>query len=148
MKINSGLRSLQKNALLTDQANQNSITMKNFSETLQHQERFASSEQLKQAILQIEIQGKRLSKSMTVRELFAYKKLVKQFMDETVRNGIQLKDKIGKDRRGRGRRYKLLEEVDQSLLEMTDDLLQSEKGRIEILEKVGEIRGMLINILF
>ncbi|NDI37086.1 YaaR family protein [Chengkuizengella sediminis] len=148
MKINSGLRSLQKNVLLTDQANQNSITMKNFSETLQHQEQFASSEQLKQAILQIEIQGKRLSKSLTVRELFAYKKLVKQFMDETVRNGIQLTSKIGKDRRGRGRRYKLLEEVDQSLLQMTDDLLQSEQGRIEILEKVGEIRGMLINILF
>ncbi|MFS1510867.1 YaaR family protein [Chengkuizengella sp. SCS-71B] len=148
MKINSGLRSLQKNVLLTDQANQNSITMKNFSETLQHQERFASSQQLKQAILQIEIQGKRLSKSMTVRELFAYKKLVKQFMDESVRNGIQLNNKIGKDRRGRGRRYKLLEEVDQSLLEMTDDLLKSEQGRIEILHKVGEIRGMLINILF
>ncbi|MDP5276927.1 YaaR family protein [Chengkuizengella axinellae] len=148
MKINSGLRSLQKNVLVSDQTSNNSITMKNFSETLQHQERFASSEQLKQAMLQIEIQGKRLTKSMTVRELFAYKNLVRRFMEESVRNGIQLKNKIGKDRRGRGRRYKILEEVDQSLLQMTDDLLKSEQGRIEILQKVGEIRGMLINLLF
>ena len=31
---------------------------------------------------------------------------------------------------------------------MADDLLEHEQGRIEILQKIGEIRGMLINLFF
>ncbi len=97
---------------------------------------------------QIQLQGERLSKSMTVRELRQYKLLIKKFLEETARRGVQLRDTKGWDRRGRSKRYKLLEEIDENLLAMADDLLEHEQGRIEILQKIGEIRGMLINLFF
>jgi uncharacterized protein YaaR (DUF327 family) len=85
---------------------------------------------------------------MTVRELRQYKLLVKQFLEETARRGVNLKDTKGWDRRGRAKRYKILEEIDTELLNLADDMLASEQGRIDLLQKVGEIRGMLINLLF
>jgi uncharacterized protein YaaR (DUF327 family) len=85
---------------------------------------------------------------MTVRELVLYRQMVKAFLEDTVRRGIALKETKGWDRRGRGKRYKLLEEVDAMLVAMGEELLQSEEGRIDLLHKVGEIRGILINIVF
>lgn len=99
-------------------------------------------------IKDIQLQGDRLSKSMTVRELSIYRNLIKRFLEETARRGVMLKDTKGWDRRGRGKRYKLLEEVDAALLNMADDLLDSEQGRIDLLGRVGEIRGLLINLSF
>lgn len=85
---------------------------------------------------------------MTVRELKAYKAMVKQFLELTVRRGVGIKDVRSMDRRGRIKRHKLLDEVDESLLAMAEELLQSEQGRMQLLQSVGDIRGMLINLLF
>ena len=73
---------------------------------------------------------------------------MKQFLEETVRQGIGIKDTTGWDRRGRGKRYKLLDEIDRHLVEMADDMLETEEGKIELLGKVGEIRGLLINLFY
>jgi len=74
--------------------------------------------------------------------------MVKQFLEETARRGIRLKETRGLDRRGRMKRYKLLEEIDSRLTGMADELLESEQGRIEILANIGEIRGLLVNYSF
>ncbi|MNI94013.1 hypothetical protein D3C73_1520480 [compost metagenome] len=74
--------------------------------------------------------------------------MVKRFLEDTVRRGVTIKDAKGWDRRGRGKRYKLLDEVDAALLAMADELLETEQGKIELLQRIGEIRGMLINLCF
>nr|WP_275901144.1 YaaR family protein [Paenibacillus periandrae] len=124
------------------------LQQKSFSDMMQQQNEGANQEQLQRILQEIHMQGDRLSKSMTVRELRQYKLLVMRFLEETVRRGVQLRDTRGWDRRGRSKRYKLLEEVDQELLTLADDMLESEQGRIDILHKIGEIRGMLINLVF
>ncbi len=148
MKINPGWRPLGKDIKATDNTTNHTVQPKNFQDLMQQQEDLATNEQLKNMVDQINRQGERLARTMTVRELRNYKILVKQFLEEAIRRGIQLKDTKGWDRRGRGKRYKLLEEIDRLLLDMADELLEQEQGRIGILDKVGEIRGMLINLFF
>jgi len=63
-----------------------------------------SEEQLRKHLQQIFLQGERLSKSMTVRELHAYKSMIRKFLEDTVRRGIGLKETRGWDRRGRGKK--------------------------------------------
>ena len=104
--------------------------------------------ELQKIVEQIQLQGERLAKSMTVRELRQYKLLLKRFLEETVRKGVTMRDTRGWDRRGRSKRYKLLEEIDKTLTTMADGLLEDEQGRIDILVKIGEIRGMLVNYFF
>jgi uncharacterized protein YaaR (DUF327 family) len=120
----------------------------NFGDLMQHQDEQRTHEELRRKLEDIRLQGERLSRSMTIRELVLYRQLVKGFLEDTVRRGIALKETKGWDRRGRGKRYKLLEEVDSLLVTMGEELLQNEEGRIDLLHKVGEIRGILINLVF
>lgn len=148
MKIDPNWRLFRKEIKLSDQTTTPQMEQKNFSDTMQQQEERASQEQMKRKLQQIQIQGERLVKSMTLRELRNYKLMVRQFLEESVREGVGIKETKGWDRRGRGKRYKLLEEIDKQLLDMTDELLVKEQGRIELLNKMGEIKGMLLNLLY
>lgn len=148
MKINPGWRPLGKEIIRNENTSFQQLGQKSFSDMMLSQQERATREQLQQSLLQIDQQGQRLAKSMTIRELRQYKLLVKRFLEETARRGVQLRETRGWDRRGRTKRYKLLEEIDLELLGMADEMLESEQGRIELLRKVGEIRGMLINLFF
>ncbi|MBN2981203.1 DUF327 family protein [Cohnella algarum] len=119
-----------------------------FGDFLQQQEGERTEEELQRKLEDIRAQGDRLMRSMTVRELRLYRNMVKSFLEDTLRRGVGLKETRGWDRRGRGKRYKILEEVDEMLVRMGEELLETEEGRLELLEKVGEIRGLLINLVF
>ncbi|MEH7342620.1 YaaR family protein [Bacillus sp. JJ1532] len=94
----------------------------------------------------IEDQGKTLSEKRTVDELRKYKKLVKSFLEEAVQNGLQLEEQRGFNRRGRTKIYKIVKEVDKKLIDLTNTVLDKEKKGLDILNMVGEIKGLLINI--
>ena len=94
----------------------------------------------------IEDQGKILSKSQTVEDLKRYKKLVKEFMDDAVNNGLKLEEQRGFNRRGRTKVYKIVKEVDSKLIDLTNAVLDKEKNGLNILNLVGEIKGLIINM--
>lgn len=149
MKIGRDLTTLRgKSILPADQRITSSLHEKNFSELLDQQDNHHSNKQLAQWMEEIHKQGERLTRSMTLRELRQYRILVQRFLESTVKRGISLKEAKGWDRRGRGRLYKIIEEVDQKLLEMADELLTQEEGRIKLLHQIGEIRGLLLNLYF
>jgi len=148
MKINPGWRPLGGEIRRVEHGQPQHLEVKSFADTLRDHEQRASQEQLKQMMEEINRQAERLARSMTLRDLRQYKLLIKRFLEETARRGVGIRDTRGWDRRGRTKRYKLLEEIDKHLLELADDLISSEQGRIEILYRIGEIRGLLINLRF
>lgn len=95
---------------------------------------------------EIEAQGKKLAESQTVEDLKKYKKLVKQFLDDAVKNGLQLEEQRGFSRGGRTRIYKIVKEVDKKLIDLTNAVLQKEQKGLDLLGLVGEIQGLIINI--
>lgn len=124
------------------------VQTQNFADLMQKHDEQRTQEELKRKLEEIKQQGERLTRSMTLRELVLYRQMVKSFLEDTLRRGVGLKVTQGWDRRGRSKRYKLLEEVDALLVSMGEELLQTEEGRLELLRKVGEIRGLLINLVF
>ncbi|WP_223069049.1 YaaR family protein [Paenibacillus caui] len=147
MKIEPGYRPLTSRRGISEGAAKQ-VTAKSFSDVMQQHGEQASQQELNRRLKEIQQQGDRLARSMTVRELKAYRLMVKRFLEDTVRRGVGMKETKGWDRRGRGKRYKLLDEIDSALLEMGEELLGTEQGRLELLEKIGEIRGLLINLSF
>ncbi|MCQ6278704.1 YaaR family protein [Bacillus sp. EB600] len=103
-------------------------------------------ERLNQKMQEIERQGNKLADSRTVENLRKYKKLVKDFMDDAVKNGLELQEKRGFSHRGSSKIYKLVKEVDKKLIDLTNAVLDKEQKGLGILGMVGEIKGMLINI--
>lgn len=148
MKIQPGVPAYGSKVRRPESPVQQPAAPRSFSDTLRQQEEQRDREHLRQILAKIQEQGERLARSMTVRELRLYKQMVKQFLEDTLKRGVGLKETRGWDRRGRQKRYKLLEEVDRLLIEMGEELLEHEQGRLEILAKVGEIRGLLLNVAF
>jgi uncharacterized protein len=103
-------------------------------------------ERVQQQVKQIEEQGKKLAESRTIEDLKKYKRLVKQFLDDAVKNGLRLEEQRGFSRGGRARIYKIVKEVDRKLIELTNNVLQKEQKGLDILRIVGEIQGLIINI--
>ena len=91
-------------------------------------------------------QGKRLGKHMDIRDMKRYRNLVKEFMNEVTANSHEFSRENFLDRRGRHRVYGIVKEVDKSLDELAQELLKNEKDNLEILKKVDDIRGMLLDI--
>ncbi|MBW7455181.1 YaaR family protein [Paenibacillus sepulcri] len=147
MKINPGYRPLGQDRSRLD-LGYKPAQPKNFTDVMMHQDEQRTMEQLQQKLQDIHNQGERLSRSMTVRELQLYRRMVKKFLEDTVKRGVGMKETRGFDRRGRTKRYKLLDEVDSALLSMGEELLDTEAGRLELLQRIGDIRGILINLFF
>ena len=51
------------------------------------------------------------------------------------------------DRRGRHRVYGIIRLVDSNLDELASELVEDEKDHLSILARIGEIRGLLLDIL-
>lgn len=117
-----------------------------FSELVVKQGTKLQSEQLTRLIGDISSTGERLAKSRSLRELARFKMLVKRFLQEAVNYGLETKQNHTWNRFGEGRRLKIVETIDQHLIELTEDLLNEEKQTIDLLEKIGEIKGLLVNL--
>ena len=103
-------------------------------------------ERLTKRMQEIEAQGRVLADTQSIDHLRKYKKLVKDFMDDAVKNGLQLEERRGFSQRGSAKVYKLVKEVDQKLVELTNAVWDKEERGISLLGMIGEIQGMLINI--
>ncbi|WP_096434752.1 YaaR family protein [Alteribacter populi] len=117
-----------------------------FQEMMQKGRDNQAYEKLHQLLSKIDDQGKALADSRTVEELRKYKQLVKEFIDEAVKLGLSLEERKGFNRRGRTKVYKIVREVDSKLLDLTDAVIKEQRSGIDILNKVGEIKGLLVNI--
>ncbi|MCM3470981.1 YaaR family protein [Brevibacillus borstelensis] len=116
-----------------------------FSELMNKGRQQLNTERLQKMIADIEEQGKILADSRTVGDLRKFKSLVKSFLDDAVKNGLSLEEQQGFNRRGRSRIFKIVKEVDKKLLELTDSVLKNQEPGLRILERVGEIKGLLVN---
>ena len=103
-------------------------------------------DRLTKKVAEIEVQGKKLADNHSVENLRKYKKMVKDFMEDAVKNGLELTEHRGFNQRGSTKVYKLVKEVDKKLIDLTNEVLNKEKKGLDILNLVGEIKGMLINI--
>jgi hypothetical protein len=76
-----------------------------------------------------------------------YRSLIKEFLNEVVYRSHKFSRENFLDRRGRHRVYGIIRLIDSNLDELAGELVEDEKDHISILSKVGEIRGLLLDIL-
>lgn len=103
--------------------------------------------ELKNLYDKIESQSSKLSDKMFIDDLINYKKLVKEFLNITVNNSHVFFKENSLDRRGRHRVYSLVKKVDQELDELTQEFLDMENKRINILKRLNDIQGILMDIM-
>ncbi|MEK9200276.1 YaaR family protein [Ureibacillus sp. 179-F W5.1 NHS] len=117
-----------------------------FGEILVKQGSKLQTEQLTRLMGDISAAGDRVARSRNLRELTRFKMLIKRFLQEAVEYGLDMKQSHTWNRFGEGRRLKIVETIDERLVELAQDILSEEKDTIDLLDKIGEIKGLLVNL--
>ena len=92
------------------------------------------------------MQGEKLAKHRDVKDMKKYRGLIKDFLNEIVNRSHEFSRENFLDRKGRHRVYGIIRLVDKNLDELAQELVKDEKDNLSILEKIGEIRGLLLDI--
>jgi len=120
-----------------------------FTEILSNleEDRGRSKELLDELLKEIESKGKRLIENRTVETLVEYREMIKGFVEEAVQEGYKIEERRGFSRSGRTRVMRTVKEIDKQLVELTNLILGQEKKQIRLLEKIGQIQGLLVNLI-
>ena len=117
-----------------------------FQKLVQSQAQSLKQQELQQLIKNISLQGSKLARYRTLRELAKFKRMIKGFLQETVTSGYHLQKSHTVSFDGSSRKLAIIKEIDEKLLELTEEIMNQEKKTVDILGIIGEIKGLLINI--
>lgn len=95
---------------------------------------------------EITMQGEKISKKRDIKDMKKYRGLIKEFLNEVVNRSHSFSRENFLDRKGRHRVYGIIRLIDQNLDELAQELIKDEQDSIAILNKIGEIRGLLLDI--
>ena len=111
-----------------------------------HVEEAELQARLQKLMEEITMQGERLSKRRDVKDMRHYRGLVKEFMNEVVTHSHSFSRENFLDRKGRHRVYGIIRLIDENLDQLAQELMKDEKDNLAILNKIGEIQGLLLDI--
>ncbi|MDY0404056.1 YaaR family protein [Virgibacillus sp. 179-BFC.A HS] len=94
----------------------------------------------------ISLQGEKLARFRSFRDLAKFKQMVRSFLKEAVANGFDLQKSYGFSMSGHAGNLTTVKEIDRKLVQLTEDVLDKEKKSVDLLGTIGEIKGLLINI--
>ncbi|SES86129.1 hypothetical protein SAMN05660297_00755 [Natronincola peptidivorans] len=91
-------------------------------------------------------QSEKIGEKLHLSEVVKYKQLVREFLDVATKNSHKFSKQNFLDRRGRHRVYCIVKSVDRELEALTKDFLNQEVDGINVLKRLDDIRGMLLDI--
>lgn len=118
-----------------------------FSDTLGGFERENEKQQLEQRLKKINEKGKFIKERMEMRDLVEYKQMIKEFLEYTVKysHKYSKETKFGRD--GSYKVMGIVQKVNDELENLTQELMSSEKDKINIVQKISGIQGLLVDML-
>lgn len=103
-------------------------------------------EDMKELLEKIDIQAERLSKSLNIKDVLEYKKLISEFLKQAVDTFVKFDRSSQFDARGRHRMYSIIKKVDEEMEGLTKEIIQKEKSNLNIVRKINDIKGMILDI--
>ena len=103
-------------------------------------------EKLGNMMQEITEQGEKIAKHMDIKDMRKYRELVKGFLNEVVNRSHKFSRENFLDRRGRHRVYGIVKLVDKNLDELAGELVKEEKNHLEIVGRIDDISGLLLDI--
>ena len=90
--------------------------------------------------------GEKLKKNQDHRSVISYKKAVQHLVRIAVDRGMQVEEQTSSPNILRQKRFTLVRVIDQKLERLVSEVLLSQRDTMEILGKIDEINGLLIDL--
>lgn len=103
-------------------------------------------QELQSFLDRLETQGKKLSQSLSIRDLKDFRDMVKSFLRSTLGQSRKMQEDSSWDSQGRPKVMARVAKIDQSLDELGKQLLDQQAKPLEVLTKIDEIRGLIIDL--
>lgn len=146
MKINRSSQSFIEQLGLREEKQAGDANRPAFQDILSLSKDRLQKAELDKLLQSIDQLGKELSKQCSWRALMNYKERIRRFLAEVVKGGYGIKERQGFDRRGRTKLYKIISEIDDLMAQLAEEILKEEKNELEILKRIGDVRGLLVNL--
>jgi len=115
-----------------------------FSQAFLEASRSSARRSLDEVLQDLDRQGERLAANQNFEELEAYKKLVKEFMVQAA--GAAKLRLVGDPAQLDRKVHVILDKVDKELEALAKQVLGRQSPQLRILERLDEIRGMLLDL--
>ncbi|NLM53001.1 MAG: YaaR family protein [Firmicutes bacterium] len=116
-----------------------------FAESFDLAQQQQSREQLHAMIDKVKVAGKRLKNKQTYANLQEYKKIIREYLTFILKNYY----KIVKERNiTQTTIYTRIEIIDKEIAELTIQLLSEQKENFDIVAKIDQIEGLLLDLYF
>jgi uncharacterized protein YaaR (DUF327 family) len=89
----------------------------------------------------------RLDNDTSRDNLATYKDSIKRFLDYYVRNEMYLKEHQTQDGMFYSKKIQVIKSKDEQIDQMTERLMKTQAGKLEILRMTGEIQGLLFELI-
>ncbi len=87
-----------------------------------------------------------LCRSVTLRNLKRYKELVREFIRLLTAKAYAVQQEAGFDRYGHRHLYTIVTQIDMELDALTREVMKSQADNIDLVSRLDEIRGLLLDI--
>lgn len=123
-----------------------STEKKEFLDVLEQQEPLLWQESLNKLLHQLDDVGAKLVKSFSLFDLKTYKDLLQHFLKETQSKVYVMRQQVGWSRFGKSKLYQRIERINAELDELTKITLSQQRDPLKMLDKLDEIRGLLVDL--
>lgn len=117
-----------------------------FSEMLETEQTGDRGIDLLVALEEVDEYARRLKESPILENLLPYKKRVRAILRFLVEQSYDVKESSVYDLHGRRRLLVLVESIDHKLEELTRDFLNQHSSSIDLVSRLDEIRGLLLDL--
>lgn len=118
----------------------------NFTDFMGQNDELLFKDKMKKLREDIFAQGEKLGKTVDVKELRVYKMLLKEFLNQVVDNSNCYTKTSNLDRRGRHKVFVTVQKINKEIDALTDEMLEKQKDEVKILQKVQDIRGLVLDL--
>lgn len=102
--------------------------------------------ELKTFLDRLGAQGKKLAHSLSIGDLKDFRDMVKSFLRSTFGQSRKMQEDTSWDYQGRPKVMARIGEIDQALDELGKQLLDEQAKPLEVLTKIDEIRGLIVDL--
>lgn len=124
----------------------NKESKRDFNKLVQSKSRILKLSELDEEFEEISKQGERIARVRSFKDLAAYKRLIRNFLQKTVYNGLEVNEAHHFSAHSSNHKLITVQKIDEKLVQLTEDLMEQEKQSVDILGLIGEINGLLVNL--
>jgi uncharacterized protein YaaR (DUF327 family) len=91
--------------------------------------------------------GEKLKEAVTMENVRAYRNAVKEFLRYVVREMMEVEEKVSGKNVLKRKRFTIVNIIDKKLENLVAEVLRGQSEQLDILERIDEINGLIIDVL-